>query len=121
MSFIRTFTVMLVLANAAAAFLGAAGMASVWGGGPASGISENVNQSQSAARGLESGPIGIGDIGGAIVGAAGFIVNVDDVIFAAPNLLLTNGIPNFVVTFVFAPLYVMAAFDLASIIRGVWI
>ena len=119
MMVIRTLTIILVMSNASAGFLLTAGVADVWGISPETGIGSEVARGQESAEAVGSGPVGLIDaMGGATIAAVDAITGTFSIMFAAPTLLLNMGIPAFIVTFAFAPLYIAAAFDIASILRG---
>ncbi|QSG02531.1 hypothetical protein [Natranaeroarchaeum sulfidigenes] len=119
---IRSLTIILVMSNAAANFLYSAGVAQVWGMGPETGIDREVSRGQDAAEAIGSGPLGLIDaIGGATLAAVDALTGFFSIIFAAPTLVLNMGVPEFIVIFAFAPLYIAAAFDLISVLRGMQI
>lgn len=116
---IRKITVMLVMLNAAAAFLIAAGSGSVYGIEMETGISSTVESVESAAESVGSGPVGLIDaLGGATVAAVSGIDSLITMAFAAPTLFSNLGVPGFIVAFVFAPLYVVVALDMIAVLRG---
>lgn len=116
---LRQITVMMLVANAAAAFLRNAGSGEVWGIEQETAIGGIVSDVNSAAESLGSGPVGLVDaIGGATVAAVSAVADILDVIFAFPLLAHSLGVPGFIVTFVAAPLYVVVAIDVIAILRG---
>lgn len=116
---IRSLTIILVMSNAAANFLYRAGVAQVWGMTPETGIGREVSRGEAAAEAIGSGPLDLIDaIGGATLASVDAITGFFSIIFAAPSLLLNMGVPEFIVLFAMAPLYIAAAFDLISVLRG---
>lgn len=116
---IRKMSIILVVANAAAAFLKSAGVRAAWGMATQTGIDAQAEAANSSAQNVSSGPVGLIDaIGGATIAAIDVVASIVGVIFAAPILLLNLGTPEFIVTFAFAPLYVAAAWDFVSLLRG---
>jgi len=117
---IRKVTIAFICLNAALVFLSAAGAAEAWGvdmnGG---GISDTVEQVNSAAEEIGSGPVGLVEsVAGMGIAAVTLIVDLVEMAFAGPRLLDNMGVPDFVVAFIFAPLYVVVAIDIVAILRG---
>lgn len=116
---IRRISIMLFAANAAAAFLAEAGSGRVWGIEQETGINYLAEDVEAAAQSIGSGPLGLIDaLGGVAVAAISLVTDLTEIIFAAPILLNSLGTPSWIVTFVFAPLYIVVAFDIIAIMRG---
>lgn len=116
---IRKITIIMFMANAAANFLKAAGAQEVWGVTAEPGVGQEVQRANESAAEIGSGPVGLIDaLGGATVAAVDALAGLFSIIFAAPTLLLNVGVPTFIVTFVFAPLYLIVAIDVIAILRG---
>ena len=115
----RKITIIMFVTNAAVNFLNAAGLREVWGVQPQTGIGEEASRAQQAAESVGSGPLGLIDaLGGATVAAIDAMTSLFAIIFAAPTLLANLGVPTFIVTFIFAPLYIVVAIDVIAILRG---
>jgi len=116
---IRRSLVILLMLNAAAVFLVAAGSGSVWGIELQTGMGAIVEEVNSAAQNITSGPVGlIQAVGGLAIAAVSLVVSLLTLVFAAPLLFQNLGVPTFITTFLFAPLYIVVALDLVTIIRG---
>lgn len=116
---LRYLTIMLVVANAAGGFLIAAGAGQVYDMSPEPGVDDEVQRANENAREIQDEQLGAAEsvVGPTITG----IDAIDALLsapFAAPILLLNLGIPQFIVEFTFAPLYVAASIDIAFMIRG---
>lgn len=116
---IRKVTIAMIALNAAIAFLAAAGAASAWGVQMQTGIGDTVEQVNDAAEEIGSGPVGLIEaVSGMGIAAITLIVDLVEIAFAGPRLLQNMGVPSFITTFIFAPLYVVVAIDIVAILRG---
>jgi hypothetical protein len=116
---IRKVTIMMLALNAAVAFLGAAGAAEAYGIQQETGISDTVDQVQSSAETIGSGPVGLIEaVTGMAIAAISLVVDLLAIAFAGPVLFSNLGVPDFIVTFLFAPLYLVVAIDIVAILRG---
>lgn len=116
---IRTLTILIIMANAATGFLVAAGVVDVYGIEPESGVDQEVNETNENAKEIEDDQSVIESVVGTAITAVNSLQNLLAVPFAAPILALNLGVPSFIVSFVFAPLYIAAAIDVLSVIRGI--
>lgn len=119
---IRKLTILVLVANLAASFLITAGVAASYDTKPDTGIDESVNESQQAAKDIQSKRTSLSDsFSGGMIATVGKLTNLDNTLFALPTLLTNMQIPGWIVDFATGPLYIAMAFDLLSIIRGVMI
>jgi hypothetical protein len=110
---------MMMMANAAAAFLAAAGSGTVWGIETETGLASTAEAVDSSAQSIGSGPVGLVDaVAGVTIAAITALNEILSIAFAAPTLFTNLGVPGFITGFVFAPLYVMVAIDIIAILRG---
>lgn len=117
---IRRALVILLMMNAAATFLVFAGSGAVWGVEMQTGIQSEVEQVNQSAQTIGSGPVGLIEaVGGLAVAAVSAIVKMLGLITVGGPMMLGNiGVPDYIVAFVFGPIYVVVALDLITIIRG---
>lgn len=116
---VRKVTIMTMALNAAVTFLAAAGSEAVWGIEYETGIGDTVTSVTESAKTITSGPSGFFDaVTGMTLAALNLLVDLLQLPFAAPTMLLNMGVPQFIVVFVFAPLYVVVAIDIIAILRG---
>jgi hypothetical protein len=116
---IRKVTIMMLALNASIAFLGAAGAGTVWGIDMETGISDTVEQVQESAEEIGSGPVGLIEaVTGMGIAAISLVVNLVEIAFAGPRLFNNLGVPGFITTFVWSPLYLVVAIDIVAIFRG---
>jgi len=52
------------------------------------------------------------------IAAISLVVDLLAIAFAGPVLFSNLGVPDFIVTFLFAPLYLVVAIDIVAILRG---
>lgn len=111
-------TVFLVLLNASAGLVTAMGVAGDMGVSPDVGGDQEVQAANETAGQVESG----GGFGDTLFGVFASIFNlfgtVFNLVFAGPTMLSNLGIPTPLVTFLFAPMYIIVAADLAYILSG---
>lgn len=117
-SIIRTITIFVVLSNAAAGFLIAAGAPQVYGIEPEPGVDQEVERANESASSIEDNLGIVESLVGLTITVVNTITDIFSALFAAPTLLLNLGVPRFIVTFVFAPLYIAAGIDVLGIIKG---
>lgn len=116
---LRKITIMMFVLNASVNFLAAAGSGEVWGVEMQTGVGETAQAVDQAARDIGSGPLGVVDaVAGLTIAAVNIAVSLLEMVFAAPTMFLNLGVPGYIVTFLFAPLYVVVAIDLLAIFRG---
>ena len=116
---IRKITIMMLALNAAVAFLGAAGAAEALGVQQETGLSDTVAQVQESAEEIGSGPVGLIEaVTGMAIAAITLVTDLLEIAFAAPVLFGNLGVPDFIVSFLFAPLYLVVAIDIVAILRG---
>lgn len=115
----RKVTIITLALNGAVNFLAAAGSAEVWGISYELGVGETIESAQQAAQEVGSGPSGFFDAAvGMTIAAISLFADLLQIPFAAPTMLLNVGVPAFIVTFLFVPLYVVVAIDIIAILRG---
>ena len=115
---LRKITIIMMVANAAGAFLIAAGAPAVWGMSPETGIEGTTDAVNESASEITTERGGSGDLFGIVSGAISTARQIAQLPFAAPLLLLNLGVPEFIVSFIFAPLYVVVSLDMISLMRG---
>jgi len=116
---IRKVTIMMLVLHASLLFLAAAGAGEVYGVEMQSGVSQAIAAANDAAAEIGSGPVGIIEaVAGVTLAAVQLISSVAQIAFAGPQLFNNLGVPAFITTFFWAPLYVMVAIDFVSIMRG---
>jgi len=112
----------LVCLNAAAGFLTASGVGGDLGVGPQVGGGETIEQANSTAAGYSPGGGSQSQatgIIGAVTRAASVLIDVIAIAtVGGPQMLLNLGWPPFLVSFLFAPVYIVAGLDIASFAAG---
>jgi len=116
---IRKITIMMIALNASIAFLGAAGAGAVWGINMETGIGDTVDQVQNSAEKIGSGPVGLIEaVTGMAIAAISLVVDLVEIAFAGPRLFQNLGVPKWITSFIFGPLYLVVALDMVAILRG---
>lgn len=115
---IRRITILLVCANLTAGFLTAAGAPAVLGIEPHTGIDDDVQHANESASSISDNLGIISSIVGLTITVVDTLVEIARLPFAAPTLALNLGVPQFIVAFVFGPLYIAVGIDLLSVARG---
>ena len=106
----------LVFLNAAAALLGASGVAADIGVQPDVGGGDAIQKANQSAQSLDSSSEGVQTtfIGNAI-SAAKTAASSFSVVYAGPSMIANLGVPGWMVAFIFAPMYFVVALDIMSI------
>lgn len=116
---VRKISLIMFALNASVSFLAAAGSEAVWGIKMETGIGDTIEAVNQATQSVGSGPVGLIEAAaGAVIAAMTLLSNILVIVFAAPTLFLNLGIPSFIVTFIFAPLYLVVGYDIIAIFRG---
>jgi hypothetical protein len=110
--------IFLLLLNASAGLLTASGVAADWGIQPDPGGDQQASAVNSEAQGLSPGKGGTETLFGLFITAANTFKGIFGFIFAGPLMLINLGLPSWLVTFVFAPQYVLVAVDLLYLFTG---
>lgn len=111
-------TVFLVLLNASAGVVTGMGVAGDMGVDPNVGGGAEVEQANQTAGEVQSGD-GFGDtLFSVFASVGGLFGTIFGLVFAGPAMLQNLGIPTPIVTFLFAPMYLIVAADIAYILSG---
>lgn len=110
--------IVVIFTNAGAGAFVASGAAADWGVQPNPGGDQAVEQANSTASNLDaSGGFG-STLFGLFVSVGGWFNELSNAIFAAPTMAANLGVPAWLNTFIFAPLYILATIDIAYILTG---
>lgn len=112
-------TVFLVLLNASAGLVTGMGVADEMGVSPNPGGGDQVEAANSTASNVSAQQSSQGQTLFGVFTSLGNIFNtVFGLVFAGPTMLANIGIPGPIVTFLFAPAYIIVAADIAYILSG---
>lgn len=110
--------VFLVFLNGSAGVFVQSGAAADWGVAPNPGGDQAIEEANSTSQDLQSSG-GFGDtLFGLFVSVANWFSNLIGAIFAAPSMFVNLGMPAYLATFIFGPLYILATADIAYILTG---
>lgn len=110
--------IFLVFLNAASGAFVASGGAEDMGIQPDPGGSKEVEAANQSAGSLNStGGFG-STLFGSFVSVASWFQKLIGAVFAAPSMFSALGLPGWLVNFIFAPMYIIAAIDIAYILIG---
>ena len=118
MSKTRNIAIALFFLNAAAAVLVASGVAADWGIQPQAGGDEAIDSANETANNLNPGQGSDQNLGGLFLDAGRTLKDVFGVVFAAPGMLHNLGVPMWLTTFIFAPMYLVVAMDMYYAFTG---
>lgn len=108
--------IFLVFLNAGATAFSASGVAADWGIEPDPGGDASIESANQTASGFEPSG-GFGEtLFGLYASITGTFQDVIGVATAGPSMIGNLGVPGWVTTFVFAPLYLLVAFDLVYLL-----
>lgn len=110
----RTFQILFVLIaiNAAAGLFQASGLAGAMGVEPVTGADDTLEDARDLSEQISSIG-GLTDLGGAIFQLVDILADVFQVLYTGPLMLVNIGVPTWLVTAVFAPLWAIIFRDMA--------
>lgn len=120
---LTTILVFMILLNATIPLLGATGVFGALGVSPAVQTGGALEDTKTATSeidpnaGTSDGGIP-GSFVGAVVGLGVVVETILQGIFAAPTMFKSLGVPELIVDFVFAPLYLLSGLEMVRFISG---
>lgn len=108
----------LILLNAAAGFLVASGWTADAGVSPEPGGDEHVSNVTNESNDVRASGGNLGTLFGLFQTVTGGFQDMLSIVFAGPLLLANLGVPNWILGFVFAPLYFIVAVDIIYLLVG---
>lgn len=113
-----TVVLFLVLLNASAVAMNESGLSDNLGVNPNPGGDDEISSANESARNI-SATGGIGQtLFGALAAVADTFNSIGELIFAGPRMFINLGVPEYIVTFVFAPAYIIVGIAVADILTG---
>jgi hypothetical protein len=109
--------IFLVTLNSASVAIAESGAADDWGIDPQTGVNEG-DEPRDAADDLNPQTQAADGLVGVVIGVFGSLQSVVDFVFRAPTMFGNLGVPSFVVSVAFAPLYLLVFADLAYLLTG---
>jgi len=115
----RTFKIVIfyMFLTAGANLLREAGITAAMGVGVPGGVSTTRAEVEQASQKLAGADTG-DNLFGLITGVADTVGTIAKAAFALPDLLGAAGVPGAIITFLFAPLVVVVAYDAAHLLTG---
>lgn len=110
--------VILFLLNASAGLLVASGFAGDIGIDIDPGADDEIDAAESPAQNVSTGSSISQTLFGSLAAGAKTARSIFTVIFIAPIMFQNLGVPTWVTTFVFAPMYILVGVDILQILTG---
>jgi hypothetical protein len=110
--------VFLVLLNSAAVFAATLPVTGDLGYAPTIGGDQQIDDAQTAGQEIQSDRSSLDQFVGGILAAANTVTTMFGVVVAGPLMLTNLGVPEALVTFVAAPLYIFVGLDILQILSG---
>lgn len=116
MRYSTRLVIFLLFLNAGAGAFVASGTAADWGVSPTVGGDDALQQANQSATSIQGDGGFAQTLFGAFAGAANAFEGIFSVVFAGPLMIANLGVPSWLVTFVFAPAYLLVGIDLVYIL-----
>lgn len=110
--------IILFLLNASAGLMVASGYAEDIGISLTPGADEELNTAEDTAQNVSAGSSIGQTLFGLLAAAAKTANTIFTVIFIAPIMFQNLGVPTWITTFVFAPMYIIVGIDILQILTG---
>jgi|APHM01.1.fsa_nt_gi hypothetical protein len=109
--------VFLVCLNSAAALMGATGFADV-GAAPEIGGGEEIQDAQDRSEQISTDRSALDQFVNGLVQAGQSLSVIFEIATAGPDMFRNLGVPDVLVTFIAAPLYILVGLDILQVLSG---
>jgi hypothetical protein len=111
-------TILLIFLNAGPALLVSSGVAADMGIDPSVSGDEPINQANEGMSNIEASGGSLDTLFTLYQSVTSPVRTVTDVVFAGPSMLISAGLPDWVVGFVFAPMYLITGGAIIYVLAG---